>query len=44
MQKDMVCVGNIFDEIERAELLEATIDDEITTFTSVCHAGTIVCC
>ncbi len=44
MQENMVYAGDIFDEIERAELLEAEIDDAITSFTSVCHAATIVCC
>lgn len=44
MQEDMVCVGDVLDEIEKAELLEAEVDDQITTFTSVCHAGTIICC
>ncbi len=45
MQEEMICAGDIFAEVERAEVLDAdTTDNEIKTFSVVCSNYTMFCC
>ena len=45
MQEVMICAGDIFAEVERAELLDSdSIDNEIHTISAECITLTVVCC
>lgn len=44
MKEDMVCAGDVIREIEYAENLEVSNEDEIHTFSKGCSNFTLVCC
>ncbi len=45
MQEEMICAGDIFAEVERAEVLDSdSIDNEIHTLSAGCGRVTLVCC